>query len=160
MTAPERLYGVPGAEILHTTIADAYEAQIDPWVDEHDLRPRVIEEWSVHPPEYHLPSAERLLDWLVEQACEDGEVDEGFTECLENAVKRQDALVYADTLRKSLGSLVTYRMADDHLRDHQITWDDNGNPLADGEPMYVKADGSPESAADGKRGSAASGSAS
>lgn len=36
------------------------------------------------------------------------------------------------------GRKINYRMAKTHLRSLWVTWDDNGQPLLDGEPMYVK----------------------
>lgn len=136
----DRLFGVPGAENLHDDIAAAYEVQIEPWVDDHDRRPRVIEEFTVHPPEYHVPPASHIVEWLVERIAEDGEVDEGYYEHLQRTVeKHPDVLAATEVLRATLAALVTYRMADKRVAQHAITWDDAGEPLVNGEPMYVRS---------------------
>lgn len=139
-TGPQRLFGVPHSETLFGDLAECYESQIEDYADEHDRRPRVIEEWTVHPPEYHLPSADRIVDWLVEQTGEDGEVDEGFFEHMENMAQRADVLVAAEALRSALAAQITYRMADKRVAEHAITWDEAGEPLVNGKPMYVLAE--------------------
>lgn len=135
MTAAERLYGVPDAEHLHFDIATAYELQVEPGLDVHDRCPAVIEEFTVHPPERHLPTADRILEWIIEQTCEDGDVSEEYAERLADI----DAIGVVEHFRSSLASLVTYRMADKRVAEHQITWDELGEPLVDGEPMYRRS---------------------
>ena len=134
-----RLYGVPGAEHLHFDPAACYETDIECWVDEHDRRPRLIEEWSVKDCTDHLPAADDLLLWMVEWTGDHGELDEDGFGAFENASKKDDVVAAAEALRTLLASKVGYRMADQHLRTLTVTWDDQGEPLLDGEPMYVKA---------------------
>lgn len=56
-----RLYGTPGAEEMYFALADAYEAQVEPYIDEPDLRPRQIEEWTVQDPRSFLVDAGTLV---------------------------------------------------------------------------------------------------
>jgi len=73
----EHLYGLQFAEDLHFDPADVVQQWLDQ-SDEDEVPDFIIEEWSVHPPRYHLPSTERLLEWIAEWSVENGEVAEGF----------------------------------------------------------------------------------
>lgn len=139
MTAPERLFGIPGAEVLYLDLASAYEAEIDPWVDELEHRPTVLEEWTVAPPANHLPPAERLLDWLVEWVADNGDVAEGYYDELENVVGNAEVLSAAEEFRDAVARRMTFRMADRLVAEHPVTWDATGNPLVDGERLYHRA---------------------
>jgi hypothetical protein len=134
--AAERLYGVPYSESLWDDPAGAYEQQIEPYSDEHDRRPVVIEEWTVHPPCYHLPTAAAVVDWLVEYASDQGELTEDAAQHLQD--KSQDASITeaAESLLSALASRMAYRMADRRVAEHTITWDSEGRPLLDGQPLY------------------------
>lgn len=134
-----RLYGTVGAEELFIDPETAYESQVEPWRDD-PLTPgkRVeIEEWDVHPTRYHMPTADALLDWIAEWTVENGEVGEGFE--IDSATGAADVKAAAETLLDLMASKVTYTMARTHLRSLWVTWTDDGEPLLDGEPMYVKA---------------------
>lgn len=138
--APTRLYGTVGAETMHVTPESVYESEIEPW-HEDPLTPgkRVeIEEWDVHPPRHHMPCAAALLDWISEWTAENGEVDEYFD--LDDVVKRDEVRQGAEFLLDCIANKVRYRMARTHLRSLWVTWNDAGEPLLNGEPMYVKAE--------------------
>lgn len=128
----ERLFGVPDAENLHFDLADAYEAQIAPWVDEHDQRGWQIEEWTVHPPRDHFPTVDHVIEHIVEWVADCGETDEGFDEHLYAEADR----AAVEAMLQAWADRITYRMADERVATHEITWDDDGEPLVDGVPMY------------------------
>lgn len=133
-----RLYGSEDAEVLFFDIADVYETDIEPWVDEHDRRPRTIEEYTVHPAEYHLPAADDIVEHVIEWIA-DNDVTEGVFDGWETASKHEDVQqAFRDALNL-LASKVTGRMADKLVATHTITWDDHGAPLVDGEPLYRKS---------------------
>lgn len=135
----QRLYGVPGAEVLHFDPAGTYEAKIEPWLDEDDRSPREIEEWSVRDSIDHVPSIDVLLEWIIDWTAENGELTEDGFEAFENAAKHPDVCQAADALLHALASKVTFRMADKHLRSLWVTWNEAGEPMLDGEPLYVHA---------------------
>lgn len=131
-----RLYGVPDAEHLFDDPAGAYELQVEPYADEHDRRPRVIEEWTVHPPHYHLPSTHRVIEWLHEWASDQGELTEDASDHLERSIEHADVHAAAEALLDAVAARMTYWMADRRVAEHTITWDDSGKPLLDGERLY------------------------
>lgn len=117
-----RLYGPPGAESLHVDLWEAAEdvaAHIDPG------REFVIEEWTTHPPAYHLPSPDRIAEWIIESA---DEVDSDWGEAVEHD---PDVIRAAQELLDVIELKVTYRMAADHVATHRFraTADDYCEPL-------------------------------
>lgn len=139
----DRLYGTPGAEAMQFTLADAYEAQVEPYADEHDRRPRQLEEWTTVRPRLHLVDVETLVEWATEWAA-DNDVIEGTHEAIENAGKGEDVRQAFEQALSLWAEQITYRQAESLVRTWTITWDDDGNPLADGKPIYGKgADDAP-----------------
>lgn len=134
---PKHLYGVPGAERMWFDPADVYESEIEPWVDENDRRPMQIEEWSSSPAGEFLPAGWQIAEWIAETACDD--MVEFLADDLMEAAKAADVIEAADHLRDLLGSKVSGRMAHALLRTMTVTWNEQGEPLLDGEPMYRKA---------------------
>lgn len=135
----ERLYGVPGAERMDFDLASAYESQIEPWHDEHDNRPLTIEEWSVCDTVSHVPPVDLILDNACEWAGDNGLLDEDGFYAFENAARRDDVRAAFQAALDLWASKVKFRMADKCLRTYTVTWDEHGNPLVDGEPLYVAA---------------------
>lgn len=136
-----RLYGLDGAEYLHTTPESCYESDVeDYYYDDCDqselhLQPPVeIEEWDVHPPEYHMPNADRLLEWIEEWTYDNGELMGDF----ELPIHEPTVKGAADILLATIANYTGFRMARNKLRSRWVTWDEEGNPLLDGNPMYVK----------------------
>lgn len=134
--APERLYGVPHAEALWDDPAAVYEQDIEPYSDGDERQPRIIEEWTVHPPDYHFPSADRLVEWLVEWAADQGELDWDGAERLEKQAEHVTVTDAAENLLAALAARITYRMADRKVAEHIVTWSPEGEPLLDGFPLY------------------------
>jgi len=135
-TENERLYGLPYAESMDFELSTVYDRWHDDFADDEPKPDVVIEEWTVHPADDHLPHIDRLMDWLVEWVCENGEIDEDATECWESAARCEDVtLAFAEAM-DLLASKVTYRMADELVAIHTVTHDADGNPMLDGEPLY------------------------
>jgi hypothetical protein len=136
----KRLFGVPGSENLHDDIGAAYESQVEPWVDEHDRRPRVIVEWTTLPPGSSFRSADSIVEWLVEDAADDA--PDGFYDTVAHLDRDPEVLAAAEALRSLLVAKGgAYWIGDKRVAEHTITWDDAGEPLVDGKPMYVRAGG-------------------
>lgn len=134
-----RLYGVPGAEVLYLTAAEVYESDIDPWLDDDDPhKPRQIEEWSVAPPRHGMPSAVTIIEDITERVGDDWLPDEWAYAAMERAGKAPEVVAAFDAALDLLASKFDYKVADKCLTTHTVTWNDEGEPLLDGEPMYVK----------------------
>lgn len=135
MVSGDRLFGLPHAEVLHFDAATVYESEIDGQMEQD--HPVEIEEWTVHPPRYHLPQVDRLLGWVEECAAEDGEIGEWFDVSFQSDTTMAAAAALLDTI----ASEITWRMADSKVASHWLTWDEAGEPLLDGKPLYVPAGG-------------------
>lgn len=134
------LYGLEGAERMYLDPAEVYESEIDPDVEIGIAGSRTIYEWSVHPPIYHVPSAVDIVERLTYSIVEDGEIEEPCSDEWESRAKDPGVLAAAEALRVVLANTITSRMADKILRTLTITWGEDGEPLIDGEPLYVKKD--------------------
>lgn len=134
-TEEKRLYCLPGGEEAYTEIAEVYESEIDPWHDEDDPKTWTVEEWSVQDNLNSVPRVEWLIEWLVEHVAE--EWPEGGYECAERAGKHSEVKAAAEALRRVFANKLTYMVCDELLATHTITFVD-GEPMVNGEPMYVK----------------------
>lgn len=133
--APTRLFGLPGSEHLETDLGSAYEMHVEPYDDEHDRRPVVIEEWSVLPAGSTFRAADSIVDWLCEDAGDDA--PEGWYDSIAHLDRDPVVLAAAEALRAALIARATpYWIADKRVAEHTITWDDEGEPLVDGERLY------------------------
>ena len=112
--APNRLFGLVGAENLHADPFYAWEMNV-PETGE----PLVVEEWTVRAPAEHLPSVAHLLDGIGYQ-CEDGETDEGWHEDLGDALADPEVVVLAGRLIDAIAERITYRMAGDLVATHIV----------------------------------------
>lgn len=139
MSEEQRLYGTPGADRMHFEPETVYE-EIDSDFDEErgQGHSAIIEEWSVHDPKYHLPAAHVVLEWMDEWVADNGEIGEDYAL---NSAFDEEVIASTRALLDLIASKVTYRQADKHLRDMTVTWDVDGEPLLDGEPIYRKAPG-------------------
>jgi hypothetical protein len=141
MSVPERLYGLRGAETMHSTPAEVYESRIEPYCDEHDMRPWIIEEWTKESTvdvarRWFLSSEaviEHIIDCFMDEYGAEGDVG------VEKAESDPEALKLADALITHLADMVRWRRADKKVAEHTVTWDADGEPLLDGEPMYRQA---------------------
>lgn len=135
---PGRLYGLVGAERLHDDPATVFDSEIE---DQFDPMPEriEIEEWSVTPQRNHLPAADTLLEWVAEWTVENALVDEVWSDHIYDGVALPDVVAATEALLDLLASKNQYRMADKHLRSLWVTFDEGGEPLLDGEPMFSSA---------------------
>jgi hypothetical protein len=135
----QRLYGLPEAERLHFEIAEVWETDIEPYLDSFTRTDWwVVEEWTVCDPRSHLPSAERVVDYILEQL---EELDEYCYEAFDNASSKAEM----EVVLAAWASRVTYRMAQSHVATHRITLVDvpdeaEPQPFLNGEPLYVASE--------------------
>lgn len=132
MTTHDFLYGEPGDELMSSDPVDVFENWHD--ADHPEPEPIVIEKWSVHSPASHLPDLDRVLDYVTEQAV-DGNGDEAYDENWNQAAAEDDVRAAFRAALDLLASHVTYRMADQKVGEHVITWAEDGTVLLDGQPM-------------------------
>lgn len=125
----QRLYGRPGAEVMHFDPVTVYESELDD--AEHPERAE-IEEWTVQSPLEHLPSGEMLLEWISEWTAENGEVSADF----DIVPRTPEVKAAVEFLLSAIANKITWRQAEKHVASHWITWDENNKPLLDGEPLY------------------------
>jgi hypothetical protein len=133
VTGAERLYGLPGADILHADIATVWEVDIDPF-READQVGWVVEEWTVADPADSLPSpamtVESAASWISDEWCEDpwpSTPPDEDARCLDLA--RQ--------LHVAIAACVTYHQAAELVASHHIVLDAvTGEPTLDGQPLY------------------------
>lgn len=131
------LYGLPGAEVLYydpSEVIEDYEWTGDP--EQDSSLPPVIEEWSVREPREHLPSVDRLLEWISEWTADSGEISDDMD--LIDVVKRPEVIDAAEHLLTAIACAITWRMAGRKLRDLPVTWAEM--PLIDGVPAWVAVD--------------------
>ena len=112
--AADRLYGQVGADYLEHSL----EGVLDDATE--DFGTMLVEEWTVHPAEYHLPAADQIVEWVVEWAEENGEVSEEW-DC-PGAADDAGVLFFAETLRNAIAAKVTWRMADKRVAVWEVTW--------------------------------------
>lgn len=111
-----RLYGLSGDESMHADPTDVLQQ----WHDDHDdddVVPSHVEEWDVHSPEYHMPSAESILEWITEWAADNGELCEDGGEWYDDAIAAPEAVIAANALLAIIGVNVHGRTARTKLRD-------------------------------------------
>lgn len=137
MTEPIKyLYGMPHAEDMDWDPQTVYEKYIEDYVDDHDRRPREIEEWTATGADVWLMHTDLIIEHVVEMSSD--ELGDGGYEHLEKAGKSDDVVAAFEAARALMASKVTYLMADKKIKTMTVTWNEEGEPLLDGEPMYVK----------------------
>lgn len=145
----DKLYGFDGDEYLHNDPQTVYEN----WVADNDfpacleydaefdlpgLKALEIEEWSAIPASAALVDArdiaERVAEWFAD--------DCGFEDAAEEATSAAgdpEVIAAFDVARDLMASKMRFWVADRKLRVLTVTWDENNEPLLDGEPMYRSA---------------------
>jgi|GEM_PF-6318819 len=134
------LFGLEGAETMDDDIGATYERWLDDLFDDDDKSGSLkIEEWSSRPLGESLPSAERILEWVADM-CGDDCWDDDALEAVQRGSGRPEVVAACEAFRAEFASKITgWRMADRLIATHLITWDDAGEPLVDGEPLYRPA---------------------
>ena len=137
--ASDHLFTIPGSEDAFDDPAAAYEADIEPWADGHDRRPREIEEYTSFTAAKALPAADDVVTW-VSETFGDGDYapnDHGVT--CERIESDPEVKAAAEAFLAVVASKITYRWCDELVATHTVTWDADGSPLLDGEPLYRPA---------------------
>lgn len=138
----EFLYGLDGDEYMCDSPAEVYEGRecdycfedlpVDQW------EPMKIEEWTSLPLGHFVPSAARMIENLLERLM-DGDVSEEAFDRIGDLDEDPEVLAAFEAARAALASkLGGWRQAQKLVRTLTVTWGENGEPLLDGEPMYVK----------------------
>jgi hypothetical protein len=135
-----RLYGLRRDEYLQTDPAVVYER----WLDDRyeapgpDETPLEIIEWSC----VDLNTQITAADYILERIAEDIGDECGYGEAGEAASKachHPDVVEACEAMRAEIAAKFTgWLTADSELRTLIVTWDADGEPLLDGEPMYRK----------------------
>lgn len=131
----EHLFGLPGAESLHGSVAEVWESELD-GQDEDDY-PFEVEEWTIRPVRSHFPTADVLIEYIAERWLAD-ETDEYFYEHALDHAPTELAEEFLLTWAKA----IHYRMADKLVATHIITLVDD-EPHCNGEPIYIRSDDGP-----------------
>ena len=134
MTSPkDLLYGVPGAEIMYTDPCTCYECDIEP--DLIEATSYTIEEWTARPISWSIPSAERTIELVMEQVEDEysGEDDLLSAAAIEACIPS-----FSAALQVLKSKIREWMQADRLVRLMTITFDEAGEPLLDGEPLYRK----------------------
>lgn len=119
----ERLYGLEGDEWLESDFDTAVEWAIDDAAEHVDEV--TVYEWDVYPQDHPVPSADVIVDWLVETISEESSVDRPFAE---DFYRRQhaDVLVAANKLRQAVVAHVDFRIARQVVAEHHVVRVENG----------------------------------
>ncbi len=138
------LFGVPDAEVLYDSIAEVYESEFEPFFDAIEERDggrhvTITEQGSRYATD-GVPEPWRIIEWIVDTYDYDDMApdDDGWTG---RAIMADPAVkAAAQALYDAACAAVTYRWADGVIvATHRITWDDDGEPCVNGEPMYRPA---------------------
>jgi len=137
----EFLYGLDGDEYMCDSPAEVYEGREDDHCFEDvpiaEWKPMKIEEWTSLPLGHFVPSALKMIEDLVEGLGED--VSEGAYDSIGDIDEDPGVRAAFEAARAAfISKLGGWRQAQKLVRTPTVTWDENGDPLLDGEPMYVK----------------------
>lgn len=126
----ERLYGAPGADSLDRQLMACIDRQwewhVDDWrwskngVGKPDPLTMTVEEWTTHPPEYHLPTVEHLVEHILDVAA-DTETDEGWYDQANDAARTPAVFAIAEALRLTIAQGIRYRMAANQVATWTVT---------------------------------------
>lgn len=136
MSTDDRLYCLPDescAEKTPSDVLDVWLVDADPGT--HQLE---VEEWTVHPPRYHLAEVDRLLDWLADDAA-DGEVSEGYADAVDRAIRESIVFDAADLLLGTLAACMRWREAAHHVATLRGTVEVDINGRA-AEPAWTRTE--------------------
>jgi hypothetical protein len=115
-----RLYGPPDAEDLYSDLDSAVEAYVDDLATVNVGDVFTFAEHDVHPPRYHFPSADHVLDEIVEWVCDNGEIDGDMAEEFEAVCRSAPAVAAIEFALDAIASKIRYRMANNLLRTFKV----------------------------------------
>lgn len=126
----ERLYGLPGAEVLYLQPAEVWESELD--CREHGAPEEgwEVEEWTTVSPREHLPRADVLIEHIMDRWVGDEMDEEGFEHWADHASEEE-----AEAFLSAWAARVSYRMTGKQVGSHRITVVGD-EPYWNGEPMY------------------------
>lgn len=146
----DELYGFDGDEFLEVSPVAVYER----WASDSDFPDCInfptdgalyrvpasleIVEWSTAPVGERLLSVDRILETIYDHFADDAEYEDASDD-LERQLGKPEVIAAFTAARDLLASKMTFRYADRKLRVLTVTWDENNEPLLDGEPMYRSA---------------------
>lgn len=133
MTDQITMFGLPDAEHVQEDPISVYDSQIDPYREEHERGPWIIEEWTMKPITFGQWAAFNAAETAVENLWD--EIDESAAEQLHNAAKADDVVAAFQTALDLLASKVSYMMCDRKIASHTLTIDDDGEPVLNGARM-------------------------
>lgn len=132
---PERIYGRPDDECLWDDPETVYETWADEWCEGASRVPFDIVEWSVLPNRSLLPSVDSVVEDLLQRVADDLPSGDAY-HYWESAGNDPVVRSLLERALRRLSSVVGYSVADHEIRRLRVTWDDQGQPLLDGKPMY------------------------
>lgn len=134
----KRLYGEPGAEVMHWNLSDVWESEIEPFLEYGSERDSwEIEEWTVAPSRSHLPTVDWVLDHVADYLSDWAELTEDPFDIFEKVLKSPESEAMVEKWLSWIADKVPAGMAETHLKTFEITLDGDGKPLVNGSPMYV-----------------------
>lgn len=125
---PDRLFGLPDAELLNNSLEDVWAKQIA-WRGE-EVGPWVIEEWEELPPKSILMSAEWVAGEIAEMTCDHVSNEAGYAAYSE-ACRDPEVLRLLDQALTEIANRVTWGQAGKLV----AVWD---VALVDGEPVFTR----------------------
>lgn len=141
MSDAPNLFGLDGQEWLQNDLATVYENwECD--VEPEDRPERLeIEEWTSKPIGEGVQSVGRILEHLYDWLCDDDIVLDPHADRVEKVFADPDVEASFAVARAVLVNKLNatgWRNADRRVATHVITWDEAGEPLVNGEPLYRK----------------------
>lgn len=136
------LWGPPGHEVYRLDPVEAWELEIEPFLDPAVDREMKLEEWTSTRGSSQLPDADDVITWILETFADSGysSDDDGRTE--ERVAKDPKVVRAAEALVGAVATSFDYLWCDTLVATHEITvvWSDGDDPQAepfmDGQPLY------------------------
>lgn len=124
------LYGLQDSERMYSTVQSLFDSELDDdyFVGEEEW---TVEEWSVADPLNLIPSTYGLLEYIQESLCEEHTHE---NDACGHIFNDPEVLVAVGNLCNLIAGKVTWKQADRHLADHQLTMK-SGELLLDGKKV-------------------------
>lgn len=134
LTNDYHLFGFDGDEYLHRDLASVVEDRV---FEERDDPEFTVTEWTSRPVSMYLPTADRLLEYILDIVGDDCGFEEGY-EAMESALDKEPVKVAAEQLLQTIRDHTVdgFRFADKVVRTYCFTWDADSRLLCDGVPFW------------------------